>query len=123
METHTKKDEISSPAVILRECADWILTMAPESSFAHDELKALHLADAAREAADIIESHQKQQKLTKAVQPATVALGRFVKNSSGVNRRCTACGAYLSDAEFENHTIRFCYFCGVPIEKGDEDGV
>lgn len=118
------KNEIKNAATTLRQCADWIQAMATESFFAHDELEALHLVDDARTAADMIESYEVQTTPTGTDIPATPTVsGRFIKHSSGVNRRCTACGAYLSDEEFENHTIRFCYYCGVPIEKGVEDGV
>ena len=63
--------------------------------------------------------------------PVTLLLGRiergwlyqavriceFKKYSSGVNRHCTACGAYLTDTEYENHTVRYCYYCGAKVKE------
>lgn len=62
----------------------------------------------------------------EAVQPVDavpVAYCQFKKNASGVNRYCTKCGAYLEDREYENHTIKFCYYCGsrVVLEKGERN--
>lgn len=56
----------------------------------------------------------------EAVDAVPVVHGQFVKNETGVNRHCTACGAYLEDREYENHTVRFCYYCGAKM-KGDND--
>lgn len=49
-----------------------------------------------------------------------VRICEFAKMSSGVNRRCTACGAYLKDEEYENHTIRYCYYCGAKVKESKE---
>lgn len=56
---------------------------------------------------------------TIAVVP--VVHGQFVKNETGVNRHCTACGAYLEDREYENHTVRFCYYCGAKMKGANDE--
>lgn len=55
------------------------------------------------------------------VDAAPVVHGQFVKNETGVNRHCTACGAYLEDREYENHTVRFCYYCGAKMDGKEQD--
>ncbi len=42
----------------LHETANWIVALATESRFAHDELNALHHEDTVRKAADVIERLQ-----------------------------------------------------------------
>lgn len=57
------------------------------------------------------------------VDAVPVVHGQFVKNETGVNRHCTACGAYLEDREYENHTVRFCYYCGAKMDGERKDGM
>lgn len=56
------------------------------------------------------------------IEAIPVVHGQFVKNETGVNRHCTACGAYLEDREYENHTVRFCYYCGAKMGGERKDG-
>lgn len=46
----------------LHETADWIVALATESRFAHDELNALHHEDTVRDAADAIEKLMAEAK-------------------------------------------------------------
>lgn len=58
-------------------------------------------------------------KCTPAADVLPVAYCQFKKNPSGVNRYCTKCGSYIEDREYENHTIKFCYFCGSRVIGGE----
>ena len=131
----------------LLEVSNWIVAVASESSFAHDELNAFHHADTIRDAAAAIEELQSEQKKSvtqifceeqaawegrckdlmkqiselqaevKRLEPKRGKWVHLYKN----NFRCSLCGSWFV-FEDENNPYedgRFCSYCGAKMEVQD----
>ena len=41
--------------------------------------------------------------------------GKWKRDEYGI-LHCSNCNTYVTDAEFDNHTMRFCFWCGARLE-------
>ena len=79
------------------------------------------LADLMEEAADALKKAYLRIAELESQLPKEC---EFKRNADRIpnarNRYCTQCGSYLSDEEWENHSVRDCYYCGSKV-KGEQE--